>query len=294
MRWNLSVAGLAASWGFIALIVAHVRLDAAVLAFYRVAIAAATLLVVLLALRRPDLAALPRPRLKMLLVGGGLGGHWFLYFETIKLASVAVAVVTVYTAPIFLALLAPLALPESRSRIALAALVPGAAGVILIALGGTNGGHARPLGIACGLGAGITYAILVIGTKQLSAQLPVVTVQLWSMVAASVVLAPVAFTAARPFPRGGEIGYVLLLGLAFTALSSYVYIWLLRRVTAQAAGLLAYLEPVSAALLAWAILGQHLGWAVVVGGLLVIAAGLLVVLYEPADAAAVEVPAARR
>lgn len=292
MRWNLSVAGLAASWGFIAVIVAHVRLDAAVLAFYRTAIAAAALLVVLVALRRLELAALPRPRLKLLLVGGGLGGHWFLYFETIKLASVAVAVVTVYTAPIFLALLAPLALPETRSRVALAALAPGVSGIVLIALGGTGGGHARPLGIACGLGAGITYAILVIGTKQLSAELPVVTVQLWSMIGAAAVLAPVALAAARPTPRGGEIGYVLLLGLAFTALSSYVYIWLLRRVTAQAVGLLAYLEPVSASLLAWAILDQGLGWQVVVGGLLVIAAGLLVVLYEPADAAAVEVPAA--
>src|SRR5919199_2965385 len=273
MRWNLSVAGLAASWGFIAIIVAHVRLDAAVLAFYRVAIAAAALLVVLVVLRRLDLARLPRPRAKMLLVGGGLGGHWFLYFETIKLASVAVAVVTVYTAPIFLALLAPLALPEARSRVALAALAPGAAGILLIALGGSGGGHARPLGIACGLGAGITYAVLVIGTKQLSARLPVVTVQLWSMIGASAVLAPVAFTAARSTPRGGEIGYVLLLGLGFTAVSSYVYIWLLRRVTAQAVGLLAYVEPVSAALLAWAILDQRLGWPIAVGGALVLAAG---------------------
>src|SRR5919202_2344732 len=289
MRWNLSVAGLAASWGFIAVIVAHVRLPAQVLAFYRVSIAAATLLAALALLGRLPLAALPEERLRTGLVGAGLGAHWFLFFETIKLASVAVAVVTVYTAPIFLAVLAPLALPEPRSRVALAALAPGAAGIVLIALGGSGGGPARPLGIACGLGAGITYAVLVIGTKQLSAQLPVVTVQLWSMVGASAVLAPVALTAARSTPRGGEIGYVLLLGLGFTAVSSYVYIWLLRRVTAQAAGLLAYLEPVSAALLAWAVLGQRLGWAVVVGGVLVIGAGFLVVVFEPADAAAVEV-----
>src|SRR5919199_4136939 len=194
MRWNLSVAGLAASWGFIAIIVAHVRLDAAVLAFYRVAIAAAALLAVLVALRRLDLAALPRPRAKMLLVGGGLGGHWFLYFETIKLASVAVAVVTVYTAPIFLALLAPLALPERRSRAALVALAPGAAGIALIAFGGNGGTHARPLGIACGLAAGVTYALLVVGTKQLSSRLAVVTVQLWAMIAAAAVLAPAAAT----------------------------------------------------------------------------------------------------
>jgi hypothetical protein len=76
----------------------------------------------------------------------------------------------------------------------------------------------------------------------------------------------------------------------------FVWVWLLRKVTAQAIGILAYIEPVSAALLAWAILDQPLGWPVIAGGCLIIAAGVLVVLYEPADAAAVEavpVPAER-
>jgi drug/metabolite transporter (DMT)-like permease len=62
-------------------------------------------------------------------------------------------------------------------------------------------------------------------------------------------------------------------------------------VTAQAIGVLALVEPVSAALLAWAILGQSLGLAVLLGGLLVLAAGAVVALREPEDAAVVEVAA---
>src|SRR5919204_1669900 len=163
MRWNLSVAGLAASWGFIALIVAHVRLSAETLAFYRVAIAAVTMALVLAAARQLARLRVARGDLaRLAALGGGLAVHWFLYFETIKLASVAVAVVTVYTAPIFLALLAPLFLVEGRSRVALAALVPGAAGVLLIPIPGRPGGHIRALGIATGLGAGLSYALLVI------------------------------------------------------------------------------------------------------------------------------------
>ena len=72
----------------------------------------------------------------------------------------------------------------------------------------------------------------------------------------------------------------------FTVLSGYLYIWFLRHVTAQAIGILAYIEPVSGALLAWALLDEALTWPVVVGGALVIAAGAAVVLLEPADAAA--------
>ena len=60
--------------------------------------------------------------------------------------------------------------------------------------------------------------------------------------------------------------------------------------TAQAAGLLAYVEPVSASFLAWAILGQSLGWQVAVGGALVLAAGTLVVLYEEPQPTAPEAP----
>ena len=69
-----------------------------------------------------------------------------------------------------------------------------------------------------------------------------------------------------------------------------LYIALLGKVTAQAAGILAFLEPVSASFLAWALLDERLTIAVLLGGVLVIAAGTLVVFYEPGDAAAVEVP----
>jgi drug/metabolite transporter (DMT)-like permease len=58
---------------------------------------------------------------------------------------------------------------------------------------------------------------------------------------------------------------------------------LLGHVTAQAMGILAYIEPVSAALLTWAILGQGFGWQVAVGGALVVVAGALVVVFEPGE-----------
>jgi drug/metabolite transporter (DMT)-like permease len=114
-------------------------------------------------------------------------------------------------------------------------------------------------------------------------------VQFWTYVAAAIVLLPAVAFGGRVVPADAtELAYVLVLGVIFTALSGLLYVWLLRKVTAQAIGILAYLEPVSAALLAWAILGQPLGWAVIAGGALVIAAGVVVVLYEPAEAAPVE------
>ena len=129
MRWNLAVAGLAASWGIISVIVAGVDLDARVLVFWRLALAAAAVFVIFAAARKLALLRLPERPWRVLLVGAMLGAHWFLFFEAIKRSSVAVAVLTVYTAPIFLAVFAPMFLPERRSRVALVALAPAAVGL---------------------------------------------------------------------------------------------------------------------------------------------------------------------
>ena len=288
MRWNLAVAALASSWGLIPIIVREVDLDAQVLVFYRLAVAAVALFVVAIVFRQLQELRVTRHRGRIVLIGVLLGAHWFLYFATIKLSSVAVAVLLAYLAPIAIALIAPFVLPESRSVVALAALVPAALGVALVALGGEEGGAVRPLALATGLATAATYAALVILTKRIATEVPLLGLTTWNYTIAAVAIAPLLLTADRVLPTVRELPAVVALGLGFTALSGYLYIWLLRRVTAQAIGVLAYIEPVSAALLAWAILGEELSWQVVVGGALVILGGLAVVVFEPEDAAAPE------
>jgi drug/metabolite transporter (DMT)-like permease len=289
VRWKLAVAALATSWGLIAVIVRKVDRDAQVLAFYRLAFAAATLLLVAVAFRRLALLRLTRHRGGVVLIGVTLAAHWFLYFVTIKLSSVAVAVLMAYLAPIAIALLAPFVLPERRSRVALAALLPAAAGVALVAFGGEEGGAVRPLALTTGLFTAATYAALVLMTKRIVSDLPVLTLSFWNYAIAAVAISPLLLDADRVLPTANELPAVLALGVVFTALSGYIYIWSLRHVTAQTIGILAYIEPVSAALMAWAFLGESLDWQIVVGGALVIAAGATVVFLEPEDAATPEV-----
>lgn len=291
MRWNVSVAALAASWGFISILVAAVDLDATVLVFYRLALAALTIGLLATAGRRRRLLRPGSEWRALVVLGVVLAVHWSLFFLTIKLSSVAVAVVTVYTAPIFIAVAAPVFLPERVSRVALAALVPATAGIVLIALAG-EGGHVRALAVSTGLGAGATYAALVVGSKRVRLRLHPVPFAFWTYFVAALVLAPVLVVSGRVLPSSWrEAGALVLLGVLFTGVSGVVYVTLLGHVTAQAIGVLAFVEPVSAALLAWAFLGQPVGAAVLGGGALVLAGGLAVVLAEPEDAAAVEAPA---
>ncbi len=288
MRWNLGVATLAASWGLIAVIVRKVDLDAQVLTFFRLAFAALTLGIVAVLARSLARLRLVRHRRWIAVIGVTLAGHWFVYFATIKLSSVAVAVLLAYLAPLAIALIAPLVLPERRSRVALAALVPAGAGVALVALGGSEGSAVRPLALVTGLLTAATYAALVLMTKRIAADVPVLALSFWNYAVAAVAVSPLLLTADRVVPDRGELPAVLALGVVFTAVSGYLYIWFLRHVTAQTIGILAYIEPVSAALMAWAFVDEALTWQVVVGGALVIVAGATVVFLEPADAAAPE------
>jgi len=291
---NLALAGLATSWGLIAVLVAAVDLGAAPLAFLRLALAAATLGLAAVLWRRTE-ALRPGGRLPALVALGVMqGAHWLLFFEAVKLGSVALAVLTFYTAPLVLAVLAPALLPERLSRVALAALVPGTAGIVLIALaGGDRGDVVSGWALAAGLGSAVTYAVLVILSKRLLlGQAEPLTVAFWDCLVGALAVAPALLLAGRVLPGGGrEWGAVLLLGVLFTGLSTLVYTFLLRRVTAQAAGVLTFLEPVAAVLLAWALLDEEVGAATLVGGALVVLAGAIVVALEPSDAAVTEAPA---
>ena len=278
MRWTLALAGLAASWGFIAVLVAAVDLGAPSLAFLRLAIATVTLGVVA-AFARADVR--PGGRLRVLVLVGVLqAAHWLLFFETVKLGSVALAVLTFYTAPIILAATAPRVLGEATSRIVLVALPLGAVGVTLVALSGDErGGHASVTAIAAGLGAAATFAALVLVSKRLLQDgASPLTVALWDCGVGTIVLLPVLALAGPLLPSGvGDWSAVLALGIVFTGLSTLAYAAILRHVGAQAAGLLTFLEPVSAVLLAALLLDDPLTAATLGGGLLVVVAGVLVI-----------------
>ena len=290
MRWNLLLAAVAGSWGFVSVIVAGLELSGEALVFWRCLLATISLPLVLLALGRIESLRFGSHRGRVLALGLLLALHWVLFFETVKRSSVAVAILTVYTAPVFVAILAPLILGERRSRIGLLALVISAPGLALIALGGEEGSSADPVAIGLGLGAALTYAFLIIGVKTVTDHVSPFMLAFWQYVIVTALLAPFALGRGRGLPTAEEWPYVALLGLVLTGGMGALYIWNLRHVTAQAAGLLAYLEPVSASFLAWAILGQTLGWQVALGGAAVLAGGTLVVLYESAETAPAEAP----
>src|SRR5436305_7485347 len=103
MRWNLAVAALATSWGFISVIVVGVTLGPVPLSVFRTAFASLTLAGGLIVARRLDLVRVPVARSRLGLSGLLLALHRWRDFAAINLAGAAVANVTAYPPAILLA-----------------------------------------------------------------------------------------------------------------------------------------------------------------------------------------------
>jgi drug/metabolite transporter (DMT)-like permease len=288
---SLLIAACALTWGFIGILVREVDLPALTIVFFRVALSAASVALILVAARRRDLLRRPPPA--VLALGVLLAIHWSLYFAAIKSTSVASAVLITYAAPIFMAMLAPVMIREHVPGVSIAALAVSVAGITAISLSGGSGGEAvRAEGVVLAVFAAITYAFLIVLLKRWAADVHPMTLVTWQEGTAAVVLAPAVLFASYDRVGGADVGYLLLLGVVLTGLTGVIYVGALRWVPATTAGILAYMEPVSAALLAAALLDEALTPAIAIGGAAIVAAGVAVALRTPEPGpAAVEEPA---
>jgi len=221
------------------------------------------------------------PRDRAILVAQGLllALHWTAFFQSINVSSVAIGLLSFSAFPLFVAALEPLTLRVRPSRAQVgAALLVGMGVYLLVPTFSWTNPSAQ--GVAWGLLAALTFAVLSVTNRWLGTRYPSVMISAWQDLAAACVLLPVLFfihPARLTTPR--ELALLLLLGLGCTAVAHTLFIEGMRSVSAQLASLVASLEPVWGILFALLLLGEIptprtlLGGAVILGA--VVGAALL-------------------
>lgn len=206
-----------------------------------------------------------------------LFGNLFCFYQSYRLTTMANAVITHYTAPVFAALLAPLLLGEKRERVTGVALVISTAGLVLIA-GNVAPGSAHLAGTALGLLSGLFYGIsIVVGKRLVQSVRPSVIMLYQSTILTCLALPFALFETWQPAP-----GTFLMLGgyaLVVCLLAPALYLRGLRHVAAQHAGILAYSELLFVVLLG-VLLGEQPGANVLAGGLLIAISGWIILRAE--------------
>ena len=271
--------------GSIGVMVTYADMPAAMLLCLRMAFAAAVLgVVVLVAGSWRDLRD-PGVPLRVVGISLALALNLILYFLAIRSTGVAVAIFLSYLAPVYLAIVAPRILKEATDRIVYVALAIGLAGMAIILVPGLllEGASLSASGLFYGWAAGALYAVYLLFAKSLRGRHVSSTAVVFAQSAFTAVVMVVpgllAVSAAHYRYSGVDVLMAALLGVVNTAFAFSLFMDGLRWVRVQHASIVAYIEPVSAPLYALVLLGQVPSRWTIAGGALIVAAGILVVLY---------------
>jgi drug/metabolite transporter (DMT)-like permease len=265
----LWLAALSVAWGAIPLFVRN-DVPSAGLVGARVTFGAIALIAVAASLRR---LVWPSGKLVRLILSGVLLAlHWVTFFESIKYATVAVALAVLYLGPIAASILAGPFLGEKVSRRLWVALAVAASGTLMVVQpwNDLQGGSITTRGLVMGgLSAALLAALLLVG-KPVAKRLGGLTMAIGELTVGAIVLAPATWKAVTDFPEYWL--NFLILGAVFTGLAGYVYWEAMQKLPIAAVSVIMYLEPASAVVWAAMFLDEipnvaaWIGVALVVGG----------------------------
>lgn len=261
-------------WGsaFVAIRAAGETLSPGAIALGRLVVGSAVLGTVALVRREP----LPHRRDLLAIAAYGV---LFLavYSVTLNAAERRVdagtAAMLINTGPILIAVLAGIFLREGFPRGLFAGCAVAFAGTVIIGVATTRSGTRAGLGVVLLVVAALAYSSAVVVQKPVLARVSALQVTWLGCAAATVACLPFAPALATEAADAGAsaIGWTIYLGLMPTALGFATWAFALRRSSAGRMASLAYLIPVVAILLGWAVLGERPPWLAAAGGALCLA-----------------------
>jgi drug/metabolite transporter (DMT)-like permease len=201
-----------------------------------------------------------------------------LFFAAYQRTTVAIAVLTHYLTPIFVALAAPLVLREKARARTFGAVAVAFTGLVLLLEPWRAGlGRDDLLGAALGAGSAVFYASNVLVNKRLVKSFSGSEMMFFHGLIATPLL--FALVPLHEYALVSRSALVTVIGGALGpgALCGLLFVWGLRRIAASHASVLTLLEPFVAVLLAAAVMGERVGLVSVAGGALILGGAVLVV-----------------
>ncbi len=202
-----------------------------------------------------------------------------LFYYAFRHTTIANAVLTHYTAPVFVAILAPLLLKEKIQRITWIAITLSSLGLWFILGGKTNlsallQGDGEHLGILAGALSGLAYAFLILIIRRIASLYPSLFITCIQNGIVAIILLPFAF---RIELLWEQVPYLLIMGVLHSTIAPLLYVQGFRSVTANEAAILGYAEPIGATILAFIFLHEVPGVSALFGGAMILFSGYLII-----------------
>ncbi|TGJ99418.1 EamA/RhaT family transporter [Leptospira semungkisensis] len=204
--------------------------------------------------KRPFFFPTKKENLISLALGVVLAVHWVTFFASAQKANIAIAVLTLFTHPVWTVLLEPLFFPSRVKVLDLGMALLVFFGMwILVPSFDLNNSYM--IAVSLGLISSLCMAFRNLLTKKYLSSHGSTQVIFHQTLVTCFLLSPVLFF--EPiFSTTRDWSLIILLGVFLTAIGHTFYIKAVFRMKVKTAGLLSTVQPVYSAILAWLILGE--------------------------------------
>jgi len=242
-------------WGFTSILGKLIQVHAVYLVWYRVLIALVALFLYF-KFSRVEFKVNRSTFLKLFFTGALVGGHWILFFQSIKSSTVSVTLVCLSSLTLFTAIFEPLLNKKRISKLEIAAGALIIAGILLIFKFETQ----YTLGISLGLlSAAFASLFAIINSKQVK-QREAPVIAFYELTGALFWISLyLLFTGGfnsdmKLIPS--DIGYLLILGTICTSLAYVAGVSVMKELSAFRVALITNLEPVYGIIMAFVFFGD--------------------------------------
>jgi drug/metabolite transporter (DMT)-like permease len=212
------------------------------------------------------------------LIGFFFAGDLVFWHLSVSLTSVANATLLANGAPVFVAIGARFLFAEKLTPLFLGGMAVAIAGALILMSGSFHLDRAHVLGDALALITALFYAGYQLALKRGRERFSTAAVMAYGGIVSAAFMLPVALASGQPLLPATLHGWLVLAGLAWISqlIGQSLIVLASAHLPASFSAIGLLLQPVSAAILAWALLGEGLGLSQIVGGLTVLA-GILIV-----------------
>jgi drug/metabolite transporter (DMT)-like permease len=240
-------------------------------AFWRVAIAAPLLWLLALREKAPANAL---PMQATLLAGIFFALDLGVWHWSIVWTSVANSTLLANLAPIFVTLAGWLLWKQKVTRLFLVGMVTAIAGMFILVGPNFFAGGTRLAGDALGALTGAFYAGYMLAIKVARDEgVTTARIMAWSTTITAIALLPFALLSPQPFWPASMEGWLVVIGLALLTqiLGQGLIAYAFAALPASLSSVSLLIQPVMAALFAWFLFGEAIGFAQLAGGAVVLA-----------------------
>ncbi|TVO69467.1 DMT family transporter [Denitromonas ohlonensis] len=275
----LYVALSATCFGAMAIFAKYAYLDGvdvATLLLLRFSIAAVIMIALVVVQRR----VWPRGlNLGLLAAMGGIGyvGQSFSFFSALEFASAALVALLLYLHPFIVTVLSAVFFGQALTQVRIVAVLAALVGTALVIGADVSG---QPMGIALGVAAALIYSAYLLTANRVMRQEDPVAASTVVMSSAAVVLCVMAAFNGPQLPQSTS-GWAAILAIAcVSTVVAMVCLFIgIQRLGAADTATLSTLEPVVTTVLAAVFLGEQISSIQVVGGMVILAAVIVLARY---------------